>query len=59
MSFDCKVIHKRHFNALCNVFHQVFISLEFSGNVLSFTGFRSLLDLSFNLFYILGSLFKI
>ena len=25
MSFDCTVICKRHFNALCNVFHQVFI----------------------------------
>lgn len=44
----------------CAMFSIKFSSLlEFSGNVLSFTGFRSLLDLSFNLFYILGSLFKI
>ena len=29
VGFDCTVICKRHFNALCNVFHQVFIYWSF------------------------------
>ena len=56
VSFDCTVICKRHFNALCNVFHQAFISLHCK--MFSFTGFLTILDLSFNLFYVLSSLNK-